>query len=191
MNRKTRLVSFTIAAIVSVASTISQAQTVSTHHLHGAVQRGEARVVGKLPATQIMSLNIVLPLKDQAGLLNFLSDVFDPSSASFHQFITPAEFTARFGPTQDAYDAVVRYAQLNGFAIIGGSRDGMNVEIKGPVSAVETAFHVHMLTYQHPSENRVFYSPDSEPTTDLAISLWHISVFEQLLDPSSLARQKI
>lgn len=43
-----------------------------------------------------------------------------------------------------------------------GSRDGMNVEIKGPVSAVQAAFHVNMHTYQHPTEGRVFYAPDYE-----------------------------
>ena len=190
MIRKSGLVSFTIAAIVSVASTLSQAQTMLTHHVHGAIQRGEARIVGKLPATQIMNLNIVLPLSDQAGLLNFLGDIFDPSSASFHHFITPTEFTARFGPTQGAYDAVVRYAQLNGLTIIGGSRDGMNVEIEGSVSAVETAFHLHMLTYQHPTESRIFYSPDSEPTTDLAFSLWHISGLDNYSIPHPLLVKK-
>src|SRR5580692_7295061 len=29
--------------------------------------------------------------------------------------------------------------------------------------------------YQHPTENRIFYAPDREPTPDLAIQLWHIS----------------
>jgi hypothetical protein len=38
----------------------------------------------------------------------------------------------------------------------------MNVEIKGPVSAVQAAFHVNMHTYQHATEGRVFYAPDYE-----------------------------
>src|SRR5580692_3297854 len=29
--------------------------------------------------------------------------------------------------------------------------------------------------YQHPTDNRIFYAPDREPTPDLAIQLWHIS----------------
>ena len=32
-----------------------------------------------------------------------------------------------------------------------------------------------MRTYQHPTENRTFYAPDREPTTNLKFSLWHIS----------------
>jgi hypothetical protein len=32
-----------------------------------------------------------------------------------------------------------------------------------------------MGVYQHPTENRTFYSPDREPTVDLPFPLWHIS----------------
>jgi kumamolisin len=32
-----------------------------------------------------------------------------------------------------------------------------------------------MGVYQHPTENRTFFSPDREPTADLAVQLWHIT----------------
>ena len=51
----------------------------------------------------------------------------------------------------------------------------MNVQVNGTVSSVESAFHISMRTYKHPHENRNFYGPDSEPTTGLGFSLWHIS----------------
>jgi kumamolisin len=51
----------------------------------------------------------------------------------------------------------------------------MDVLIKGPVSAVEAAFRVSMRTYQHPTEDRIFYAPDREPTTGLSFALWHVS----------------
>ena len=59
--------------------------------------------------------------------------------------------------------------------MVGGSRDGMEVQVKGPVTAIEGAFHVNLLTYQHPTENRTFFSPDREPTTTLPFQLWHVS----------------
>ena len=151
----------TLAASLSVPALY--AQSMLTHHMREDVRSGRAQSVGRLPADQIMNLNIVLPLRDPAGLDNFLAALYDPHSASYRHFLTVAEFTERFGPTQAQYDAVVNFAKLNGFTVIGGSRDGMNVEIRGPVSAVETAFHVHMRTFQHPNENRTFYAPDREP----------------------------
>ena len=75
----------------------------------------------------------------------------NPSSPGYRQFLTPAEFTARFGPTQQDYDAVVQLRQSHGLTVVGGSRDGMDVQVKGPVSAIESAFHVNMRYYQHPT----------------------------------------
>jgi kumamolisin len=175
---------------VSVVSFSAQAQSMLTRHVRDVVRSGEVQSIGKLPANQMMSLNIVLPLGDPEGLETFLGELYDPNSASFHQFVTPTEFTARFGPTQDEYDAVVQFAQLNGFTVIGGSRDAMDVQVKGTVSAVENAFHVHMMTYQHPTENRVFYAPDSEPTTDLSFPLWHVSGMDNYSIPHRLLESK-
>jgi subtilase family serine protease len=100
---------------------------------------GEAKPVGNLPSDQIMSLDIVLKLRNQVGLDSFLKKPYDPSSPSKRHFLTLPEFTERFGTTQAEYDAVVHLAQVNGFEVVGGTRDGMDVQIKGPVSAVETA----------------------------------------------------
>ncbi len=162
-------------ALVSMVSMDVQAQYTSTHHVREVVGSGRVQAVGQLPKSQMMTLDIVLELRDEAGLKSFLEELYDPNSGIYHQFLTPAQFTERFGPTQAEYDAVVGFAKANGLAVIGGSRDGMEVQVKGTVSAVENAFHVTLRTYQHPSENRVFYSPDREPTTTLPFQLWHVS----------------
>ncbi len=178
----------TLAACLSAPALY--AQSVLTHHLREDVRSGRAQSVGRLPADQIMNLNIVLPLSDPAGLDNFLTALYDPKSASYRHFLTVSEFTERFGPTQAQYDDVVNFAKLNGFTVIGGSRDGMNVEIRGPVSAVETAFSLHMRNYQHPTEGRTFYAPDSEPTTDLPFDLWHVSGLDNYSIPHTMLVKK-
>jgi subtilase family serine protease len=168
----------TIAALLSLlsfATTISQAQSMSTRHVREVVRTGEAKSVGQLPLKQVMTLDVVLPLRDPSGLESFLKQLYDPSSPSYRRFLTVPEFTERFGPTEQDYDSVVRFAEAHGFTVVGGTRDGMDVQIKGPVSAVESALHVTMRTYQHPTEPRIFYAPDREPTTDLPFALWHVS----------------
>ena len=189
MIRKASLI-FLAIALVSIVAIDSQAQYTSTHHLHEAVRSGAAQPVGRLPAGQVMTLNIVLSLRDQAGLDLFLADLYNPKSLSYRHYLTVPEFTERFGPSQADYDAVVSYVKAHGFTVIGGSRDGMDVQIKGPVSVIEKAFHVSMLTYQHPTENRIFYSPDREPTTTLPFQLWHISGLDNYSIPHPLYVKK-
>ena len=180
----------TLAAGVSILAVRAQAQSVLTRHVREAITNGEAQPVGRLASSQLMNLNLVLPLSDPGGLKQFLSDVYDPSSSLFHKFLTPTEFTAKFGPSQAQYDAVVRFAVSNGFTVTGGSRDAMDVQVRGSVSAVENALHVHMMTYQHPSESREFYAPDSEPTTDLSFSLWHVSGLDNYSIPHRLLESR-
>ena len=188
--RMTKLFCLTIAAYALIVASVAQAQTMSTRHVRDAVRTGEAQRVGMLPSNQIMNLDIVLPLRDPAGLKRFLGALYNPASPSYRHFLSVREFTARFGPSQQDYDAVVRFAKDHGFTVTGGSRDGMEVQVKGPVSAVESAFRVAMRTYQHPTENRVFYSPDQEPTTDLSFPLWHVSGLDNYSIPHPLFVKK-
>ncbi len=168
------------------ATTVAQAANVSTHHVRDAVRQGTALRMGSLPFDQMMNLDVVLQVRDPADLDAFVADVSNPASPSFRHYLTPAQFTAKFGPTQQDYDSVVQYLGAYGLTVIGGSRDGMDVQVSGSVAAIEAAFNVKMQTYQHPTENRTFFSPDREPTTALAIPLWHISGLDNFSIPHPL-----
>jgi len=190
VNRRIGVFVLTMAAILSAGTLAGHAQSLMTRHVRDAVLNGQAPQVGRLPATQQMQLDIVLPLSDQAGLDAFLIDLNNPASASYRQYLTPQEFTARFGPTQETYDAVLAFAKANGLTVVGGSRDGMDVQVTGSVSAIETAFHINLRTYQHPTENRVFYAADREPTVDLPFQLWHISGLDNYSIPHPMLVSK-
>src|ERR1700683_1844306 len=129
---------------LSEVNAFGQARAVLTRHVREITRTGEAQPIGQLPADQIMNLDLVLPIRDQAGLEQFLKEVYDPASPSYRQFLTVSRFTERFGPSQEDYYALVRFAKQNGLTVVGGTRDGMEVRVTGPVSAVETAFHVSM-----------------------------------------------
>jgi subtilase family serine protease len=99
----------------------------------------------------------------------------DPSSPKYQHFLSVAEFTERFGPTQQDYDAVVSFAKANGFTVTKTPPNRLLVDINGTVGQIEKAFHVGMMVYKHPTENRTFYSPDREPSLDLSVAVAHIA----------------
>ncbi|MGD0829830.1 MAG: S53 family peptidase [Terracidiphilus sp.] len=180
----------TISAIVSAATLTARTESFKTSHLRDAVINGQAQSTGRLPSAQVLQLDVVLPLRDQAGLDSFLTELYNPASPSYRHFLTVPEFTARFGPTEANYDAVVRLMAADGLSVVGGSRDGMNVQVKGSVSDIETAFHINLLTYRHPTEDRDFYAPDREPTVDLPFQLWHISGLDNYSIPHPMFEKK-
>jgi kumamolisin len=175
--RKLSISLLALIAIVSATTVVCQAEprTLLTRHVREEVSTGGAKLVGQLPATQTMHIDVMLALRHQPELENFLKEVYDPSSSSYRQFVTVEEFAARFGPSQEDYDGLLAFAKANGFTVVNGSRNRMDVVLTAPVSSVEKAFHVTMGVYQHPTEDRTFYSPDREPAVDLPFQLWHIS----------------
>ena len=192
MIRKQSTSLLTLAAVMLAATAMSQAQRqpLLTSHVRPAALNGQARLLGNLPSEQTLRLVIVLPLRNQDQLDNLLEDVYNPNSPSYHQFLSVDEFTAKFGPTQDDYDAVVAFAKDNGLTVVGASRNRMNVDVTGPVASIERAFHVNLRQYQHPTEDRVFYAPDREPTVDLPFQLWHIAGMDNysIPKPAGLSR---
>ena len=178
-----RQMSLALIAAFGTLSLGAHAEGAHTRHVHAEIQGGEAQMVGNPSPSQVMNLDIVLPVRDREGLQALAAAVTDPDSPQYRHFITPAEFTARFGPTQADYDAVRQYMEERGLKVTGGSRDGMDLQVRGSLEKVEKAFHVTMRNYRHPTENRTFFSPDREPTTDLAVKLWHVSGLDNFSIP--------
>jgi subtilase family serine protease len=148
------------------------------------VRFGAAQPMAQMSKNQMMRLDLVLPLSDPQALDALLADIYNPSSPNFHHFLSVSEFTAKFGPTQEQYEAVLQFAKANGLVVTGGSRDGMDVQVKGRVAAVEKAFHVRMAHYPRTTgEGGTYYAPDREPSTDLPFNLWHVSGMDNFSIP--------
>jgi subtilase family serine protease len=127
--------------------------------------------LARLASTNQLRLAIGVSMSNAAGLEQFAAQVSDPNNPGFRQYLSREELTARFGPTAQDYDAVKNFAITNGLTIVATNRNRLVLDVTGPVSAVEKAFHVRFHIYQHPTEGRTFFAPDSEPTVDAALRM--------------------
>lgn len=167
-----------LIVLMFAAWNIGQAQQspqVLHSHVRPAVTNGQAAFVGLLPDTQQMNLAIVLPLRNQDQLKTLLGQLYDPSSPNYRHFLTVEQFTDQFGPTAEDYQAVVAFAQANGFTVNDTAANRRVVSISGTVAQINQAFNVTMGIYRHPTEDRTFYSPDHEPSVSLNVAISHIS----------------
>ena len=145
--------------------------------LHGHVPAavGRLQAVGNLPPTNQLHLAIGLPLRNPAALDELLQQIYDPASPKFRQYLTPGQFTEQFGPTEPDYQKVIAFAQTNGLTVTATHGNRVLLDVSGSVAEIEKAFNVNLHLYQHPLENRKFFSPDSEPSVDLDVPLADIS----------------
>ncbi len=130
-----------------------------------------------------LNLTIGLPLRDREGLTNLLQQLYDPASANYHRFLTPEQFTERFGPTEQDYQAVVHYARSHGLIVTGKHGNRTLVSVRGTVADVERTFRVTINEYQHPTESRTFYAPDVQPSLDLAVPVLTVSGLDNYIIP--------
>jgi hypothetical protein len=140
-----------------------------------------------LAGSNRLHLAIGLPMRNQTALNDLLRDLYDPASPAYHHFLDSAQFTAAFGPTEKDYQTVINFAKTNGLTILSTFSNRALVEVSGRVSDIENTFHVHMRRFQHPSEPRIFYAPDVEPSVDSSIPVQFIGGLAnyQLPHPSS------
>jgi subtilase family serine protease len=164
----------------------AEPQPLLTHHVRDVVLNGQTPLVGKLPATQLLRVDIVLAMQDRGGLGRLLRDVYDPSNPLYRHFLTVEQFTQRFGPSQEQYDALRRFATQNRLGIVGGSRDAMDLQLQASVAELEAAFHTTINIYHDPIQGRDFYATDREPGIDLPFRLWHISGLDNYSIPRPL-----
>jgi kumamolisin len=183
MIRKLSSMIFAVTAVLFAAADFSHAQLqpVLTHHVRQATIN--APMLGRLPASQTMDLVLVLPLRNQDELEGLLSDLYNANSPSYRKFLTVDEFTARFGPTEDDYNALIEFANENGLKVVSTSPNRVNLQVSGSVATIEHALNVHMNVYQHPTEPRTFFAPDREPTVNLPFQLWHVAGLDNFSIP--------
>ena len=130
--------------------------------------------IGHLEATNHLNLAIGVPLRDPAGLASFLEQIYDPTNPNFRHYVTPAQFTESFGPTEQDYQAVISFANAAGLVVTETYPNRMLVDVSGTVADIERAFHLNLLLYQHPTEARTFYAPDVNPSVPLTLPLLDI-----------------
>ncbi len=144
--------------------------------LHGHIPAAVAALkpMGRLAATNRLDLAFGLPLRNGDKLAQLLQQIYDPASPNFRHYLTPAQFTEQFGPTEEDYEAVAAYAAAHGLKVSGRHPNRILLDVNGTVADIERALHVKMQVYQHPTEHRMFFAPDVEPSLDLAVPVLHI-----------------
>ena len=171
---------FTSAVFSATASESVQRQVLSGHvpkitkHLSSQ---------GRLDPNAHLALAIGLPLRHGKQLTNLLADVYNPASPNFHHYLTPDQFTASFGPSQEDYQKVINFAKSHGLVVKQTHPNRTLLDVSGSVADIEQAFHVHLRTYQHPVEARTFFAPDVEPSLDLDTPVLAISGLDNYVKP--------
>ena len=120
------------------------------------------------PAKQLQ-VDVTIARPDPAAEQAAYEAMYTEGSPTYHQFLSPAQFDARFGVPQATYDAVRDFATAQGLSVASapGSRDLMVLE--GTVAQVQQTFGVTLHDYR--GDGRAFYANTTAPRVPAGLSI--------------------
>lgn len=106
------------------------------------------RALGPLSGGTKLDISVSLPLRTSlASMDNLIMAEATPGNPDYQHFLTPAEVTARFGPSAAEASAVAGYLRRSGFTGVSISSDRILVSGQAPAATVERAFHTSLERY--------------------------------------------
>lgn len=101
-----------------------------------------------------LSLHVPPSAAQQKDLEALLAAQQDPTSPLFHKWLTPAEFGARFGLSDNDLAAIENWLTAQGFQLISVSPARNGIRFSGTVSQIDSAFQTQLRRFQVGTQER-------------------------------------
>jgi subtilase family serine protease len=183
------LASFSLLACLALTPSVAGAAKVSAPAVLQAASPAatpSARV-GATPATASVEFSVGLQLSDPAGALTLEQAVSNPSSASYHQYLTPAQWERRFAPSKASVEAVSAWLKSQGIAVEDVTPDRMTIEASAPAVTIEKAFAATLGQYDRKGKVvRLSSTALSVPSSVAPLISGVVGVDQSVATPSGL-----
>ncbi|WP_279236714.1 protease pro-enzyme activation domain-containing protein [Dyella sp. RRB7] len=107
----------------------------------------DASQIAPLEQSKSLHVEVSLNLRNVDQLQSFLQAVNKPGSASYHHFLTPAQFKAQYAPSDADVQAVVAHLEAYGFTNIKVAPNNLLVSADGSAANANAAFNANMKTF--------------------------------------------
>jgi hypothetical protein len=148
LRKAQRLSSFVFILALIVCGYTRAEEQVALSRVPLAVQNGSAQLVGPYNPQQMLRLVIALKPPHIQEEEEFLSQLQDPNSSQFHQYLSEQEWVERFAPAAADEQAVVDWAQSQGLRVTQRYSSRLLVDVEASVAVIEKALSVNINTYQ-------------------------------------------
>jgi hypothetical protein len=143
-----------------------------------------APLVGPVPPSTMVELDIGLPIPNLPALQTFIQNVSDPKNAAYRKYSTSvADFASNYGPLASDYQNVVNWATGAGLIVVNQFANNMLLTVNGTASQVEQALFVN-LVYRQRHDGSSFITVDRDPSVNLSTTLLEIDGLDDFILPA-------
>jgi subtilase family serine protease len=158
--------------------------------LNGSAAPASARTrpAGNVASTSRVSFDLVMSLRDAARAQALMQQVSTPGSALFHHYLSDAQWTASYGPTQAGVTAAQAWLRQQGFSLGAVPADRLFVSASGTAAQVERAFGTTLGNYQVNGHTVRLASTNLSIPTSIAGVVAGVAGVNQYLEQPALAQ---
>ncbi|HEV3124307.1 MAG TPA: S53 family serine peptidase, partial [Candidatus Dormibacteraeota bacterium] len=156
--------------LVAPASQAAQAQPRVGLHASATPGLASAQWQGSVAPDQAMSIAVSLQLRNVGDLKHFIDQVSDRSSPMAGQYLTPQQFTDRYGPTVASVQQVSDFLVSQGLTVNAVSPNRTVIDASGSAASMQRAFGTTISRWHDNAQGRDFFANDSDPTVPAGIA---------------------
>jgi subtilase family serine protease len=159
-----KYVRITLKAFLAVAAVLAPV-AITTYQAHGQASGHAARGLalaadhGRVAPQQDQTITVFLKVHDQAAFDQAVADLYDPTSPTYRQWFTDADF-AKYAPTDAEMQTVKDELEKHGLSAISIDPQNFSIRVHGTTSAIESAFQTELHTFTY--KNTTFQAPRQE-----------------------------
>ncbi|MBB5059558.1 hypothetical protein HDF16_004284 [Granulicella aggregans] len=124
-------------------------------------------VAATMPASRLMLLMKHSPTQ-AAAVREYIDSLQDKKSPNYHKWLTPEQYGAKYGPSDQDLQAVTTWLQSHGFAVNRIAKARNVIEFSGNAGQVQEAFHTSIHHYVVNGEDHFANATDPEIPAALA-----------------------
>jgi Pro-kumamolisin, activation domain len=173
-----------LAILVLSASSFAQQRRTLTTRISAP---RTARAIGPMSGSGRLNLALTLTLRNQPELRALIKQLYNPGSPNYRHFLSVEQFTNQFGPTAEDYQKAIRFAEKYGLTVTNTTPNRLVLDVTGTVAQIDQAFRVTLQMFEHPSENRTFHAPDTEPSVEEGVPIQGVSGLNNIEPPRPMA----
>ena len=121
-----------------------------------------------VPNSNRMVFSVWLGWRDSATLQSTLQGLYDPSSPTYHRWLSPDQFHAGFSPGAAQVAVVRSWLENQGFSVVDVPANRLFVTASGTTAQVEHAFNVNINLYH--LNGQLVRAPSQDPTIPMPLS---------------------
>jgi subtilase family serine protease len=110
---------------------------------------------GAVAAATTVDLELALELPDEAGARAFALAASTPGTPAYRQYLAPADWIARFSPTQATVDTVTAAVRSAGLTVESAPKSRLFLQLTGTAAQVDGFFATRLHSYDVDGEARL------------------------------------